>query len=103
YFDIYRFKGERFLINTKLLRNLFKNEFYDYLKQLGYKNVEKITGGTKWNDYTPLVNFISDELTKENSLLNEDNLHQFIYDKIFYDKTNVHYILDLKSFYDSPD
>ncbi|MCM3452787.1 hypothetical protein M3685_02345 [Heyndrickxia oleronia] len=87
------------MINIKTIKNLYKNEIQSFLKTLGYKNVSKLTSGKDIYDYSTINHFLESEIAKKHGNLNNKNLDEFLYKKLFFDKNNYHYIYNLSSFF----
>ncbi|MFD9627701.1 hypothetical protein [Peribacillus muralis] len=87
------------MINIKTLKNIYKNEFYPFLENLGYKNVPLLVRGKNTYDYSVLRNFLETEISRSNSPLNKENLNEFLYNKLFFEKNNYHYVYNLSSFF----
>lgn len=86
------------MININTIKNLYKNDFYPFLKKLGYKNVPELVRGKSTYDYSTLTHFLDSEIASPKGKLNKLNLDEFLYSKLFYDKNNYHYIYNLSSF-----
>ncbi|MGG0890295.1 hypothetical protein [Cytobacillus horneckiae] len=85
-------------MDIKTLKSLYKNEYYNFLKSLEYKNVEKHCRGRSTYDYSALINYLDLEIKKDTSKLDKEKLETFFYNKLFFNKNNYHYIYNLSSF-----
>jgi hypothetical protein len=85
------------MLNAKSLKNINKKEFYPFLRSLDFKNVKTLLSGRIDNDYSNVVNFLKDELSKPGPLSGE-NLDAFLSYKYFYEMNNFHVVYNLASF-----
>lgn len=80
-------------------RNINKNEFRDFFQQNKVQNIDKRIHTSDRRDYRPIIRIISEELKNGTSQITDEIIDQFLFDQLYYLKTNVHYLYRYNNFF----
>ncbi|MED1919928.1 hypothetical protein P4V64_32135, partial [Bacillus thuringiensis] len=80
-------------------RNINKIEFRNFFQQNKVQNIDKRINTSDRRDYRPIIRIISEELKNGTSQITDEVIDQFLFDQLYYLKTNVHYLYRYNNFF----